>query len=253
MLHYFRFPCAHSLLLIHWPFAFAEQKLEKPEGTPQPLRLPDGSPNPIWTIKMEYTHTWRAFERFVRDGKCHSIGVSNFTIEQLKHLCEVATIPPAVNQIELHPYLPQQEMLAHCQSRGIKVMGYSPLGSSADRYPAAHGTTLLKHPVVMRVAKEVGRSEAQVLIRWGMQRYPSTLVTIPKSSNPERIAINCDIYNWSLPDEAMADLNGLDCAFRYFISYMKTPDNDRLWHDGMTETGTDRDFISKGYVQTSKY
>lgn len=90
-----------DLFLMHWPFAFAEKKLEKPEGTPQPLRLPDGSPNPIWTIKMEYLATWKEMERFVASGKCKSIGVSNFTKEQLAHLLESCSLAPAVNQFEV--------------------------------------------------------------------------------------------------------------------------------------------------------
>ena len=75
-----------DLFLIHWPFAFGEKKLEKPEGSPQPLRLPDGSPNPIWTIRMEYVSTWRCMEGMVAAGKTKSIGVSNFTISQVPRL-----------------------------------------------------------------------------------------------------------------------------------------------------------------------
>jgi diketogulonate reductase-like aldo/keto reductase len=150
-----------DLFLVHWPFAFGEKVLEKPPGSPQPLRMPDGSPNPIWSIKMEYLSTWRTMEGMVAAGKCKSIGVSNFTIDQLgecrrsqmhahtpslqdthyahlnrtppaaEHLREAATTPPAVNQIELHPYFQQAEMVAYCAAQGIKVMGYSPLGSAA--------------------------------------------------------------------------------------------------------------------------
>lgn len=232
-----------DLFLIHWPFAFAEKKLEKPEGTPQPLRLPDGSPNPIWTIKMEYVATWRALEGFASAGKSRSIGVSNFTVEQLEHLTSVAAVPPAVNQVELHPYFPQPELMAYCEAKGIRVMGYSPLGSSADRSPPEHGTTLLKHPAVARAAQEAGRSPSQVLIRWGLQRYPSSLITIPKSSNEARIAQNGDVFGWSLSADAMASLDALGCNFRYFISYLKKPHNQVKWHDGRVERGDASDLI----------
>lgn len=104
-----------DLLLIHWPFAFQEKKLEHPPGQPQPLRLPDGSPNPVFTIRMEYCKTWGALEGFVDSGQCRSIGVSNFTCEQLTHLCSVARILPAVNQVEIHPYLGQTHLLEHCE------------------------------------------------------------------------------------------------------------------------------------------
>jgi alcohol dehydrogenase (NADP+) len=235
--------------LIHWPFAFAEKVLEKPLGTPQPLRLPDGSPNPIWTIKVEYTKTWRALEGFVDAGKTRSIGVSNFTQQQLEHLCSVARIPPAVNQIELHPYLSQRELVNFCEGKGIRVMGYSPLGSSAtDRVPEAHGSPLLKHPSVARVAEECGKTPAQVLIRWALQRYATNLISIPKSSNAERIALNVAAGDgsWSLSGEQIAAIDSLDCGFRYFISYLKRPENEKRWHDGeAVETGTDADYVSR--------
>lgn len=96
-----------DLYLMHWPFAFKQLKLEQPLGTPQPLRMADGSPNPIWTIKMEYLQTWAVMESMVAAGKVKAIGVSNFTEEQLTHLIGNAKIVPAVNQIELHPYLGQ--------------------------------------------------------------------------------------------------------------------------------------------------
>ena len=224
-----------DLYLIHWPFGFAESVLEKPLGTKQPLRLPDGSPNPIWTIKMEYLSTWRVLEQMQAAGKTRSIGVSNFTVAQLEHLMAETTVPPAVNQVELHPYFQQPEMVAFCAGHGIKVMGFSPLGSSADRAPPEHGTTLLKHPAVLAIAGEAGRSAGQVLIRYGIQRYPDSLVSIPKSSNAGRIAANFDVFGWELTEAQMAALEALDCGFRYFISYLKRPDNERLWHEGVIE------------------
>jgi diketogulonate reductase-like aldo/keto reductase len=233
-----------DLFLIHWPFAFLEKKLEKPEGTPQPLRLPDGSPNPIWTIRMEYLKTWACMETMVAAEKVRSIGVSNFTIAQLGHLQAAAQIPPAVNQVECHLYLQQEEMLRWCAEQKIAVMGYSPLGSSAQRYPETHGVTLLNHPAVKAVAEECGQTTGQVLIRWGRQKYPETLISIPKSSRPERIKQNFAVTGWELSEGAMQALDGLESDFRYFISYLKKPDNQQLWHDGKTEQGNDSDFVS---------
>lgn len=232
-----------DLYLIHWPFAFGEKKLEKPEGVPQPLRMPDGSPNPIWSIRMEYLATWRTLEGMVGAGKVRSIGVSNFSTDQLEHLRTSAKVMPAVNQVELHPYLQQQDMMSYCEEKGIIVMGYSPLGSSAQRSPEAHGSTLLAHPVVVEVAEQVGKSVAQVLIRFGLQKYPKQLVSIPKSSNPERIAANFEVHDWELSSNAMAKLEGLNCDFRYFMSYLKKPDNNVLWHNGQTEQGNDNDWV----------
>ena len=136
---------------------------------------------------------------------------------QLEHLCSVAKIPPAVNQVELHPYFQQGELMAYCEAAGIVVMGFSPMGSSFDRYPAGHETTLLKHPLVNEIAEAAGKTASQVLIRFGLQKYPANLVSIPKSSNAERIGQNFDVSGWELSPEAMASLDGLESDFRYFI------------------------------------
>ena len=175
-----------------------------------------------------------------------TVGVSNFTKEQLEHLLSVCTVPPAVNQIEVHPYLGQRELIQWCQAQGIRVMGYSPLGSSADRSPPQHGCTLMNHPVVASIAEECGKTPAQVLIRWGLQRTDTreNFITIPKSAQPERVDQNGDVIDWALSETAMSHLDRLDCDYRYFISYLKTPDNDVRWHDGRVEMGTADDFVS---------
>lgn len=121
----------------------------------------------------------------------------------------MAKIPPAVNQVELHPYFQQKELMTYCESAGIVVMGYSPMGSSFDRFPAGHDTTLLKHPLVNEVAEAAGKTASQVLIRFGLQNYPANLVSIPKSSNAERIAQNFGVTDWELSPEAMASIAGL--------------------------------------------
>jgi len=234
-----------DLFLIHWPFAFEEKALEKPPGTSVPLRLPDGTPNPLFTIKMEYCQTWGVMEQMVAAGKVKSIGVSNFTQEQLQHLCDSSQIPPAVNQVELHPYCSQQALMGYCEANGIRMMGYSPLGSSAAHAPPEMTQTLLKNETVAQIAEDHGKSVGQVLIRWGLQRFPTNLITIPKSSNEARIAQNAAVLDWELSDAAMEALAQLNCDFRYFMSYLKTPDNNTLWHDGVIESGTDSDFVVK--------
>jgi alcohol dehydrogenase (NADP+) len=225
-----------DLFLMHWPFGFAQKVLEKPLGTKQPLRLPDGSPNPIWTITMEYLATWQVMEEMQAAGLTKSIGVSNFTVEQLRHLMDESKIPPAVNQVELHPYLQQHELVSFCAKNGIVLMAYSPLGSSSDSYPPEHRTTLLHNPIVNSIARETGKSVGQVLVKWGIQQYPDTLVSLPKSSNPARITQNIEMQGWELSAIQMESLAKLDCGFRYFLSYLKKPDNEILWHDGVIET-----------------
>jgi len=214
-----------DLYLMHWPFAFQQQVIDFP------LRQPDGSPDPRLRWKMEYLRTWRLMERMVASGKVRAIGVSNFTQEQLAQLLENAHTIPAVNQIEVHPYLCNTALIERCHFLGIQVMAYCPLGSAWDRTPAAHGCTLLQHPVVHSVAAEHGKTVAQVLIRWGIQRG---LISIPKSSKPTRMVENFGVRDWELTDTGMQQLSALDCDFRYVISYIP----GMKWHDGVIETGT---------------
>jgi diketogulonate reductase-like aldo/keto reductase len=215
-----------DLLLIHWPFAFEQKKLDFP------LRLEDGSPNPLLKVEVEYLDTWRVLEGFVRDGRVKSIGVSNFTVEQLDKLIKNSNIPPAVNQVEFHPYMAQTEMMTYCGGVNVAVMAYSPLGSSLEKYPSQHGCTLMNHQLVKDIADTVGKSASQVLIRWSLQRGA---ISIPKSANPGRIAQNFDVLSWTLTDDHMEQLNRLNCNFRYFVSYLKKPGNSLLWHDGVVE------------------
>lgn len=215
-----------DLLLIHWPFAFEQKVLEFP------LRLDDGSPNPLLNVEVEYLDTWKVFEGFVKDGRVRSIGVSNFTMEQIEYLRSNCEIPPAANQIEVHPYMSQTALRDGCAAAGMAVMAYSPLGSSLPKFPEQHGATLLTHPTVAEIASQVGKAPSQVLIRWSLQRG---CVALPKSGNPGRIAENGDVLSWSLSEEAMGRLDGLNSDFRYFVSYLKRPDNNIQWHDGVVE------------------
>ena len=112
----------------------------------------------------------------------------------------------------MHPYLSQPSLLQFCEGSGIRVMGYSPLGGSSDRAPEAHGTTLLEHPTVNAIARDAKKTPGQVLIRWALQRG---VISIPKSSNPERLSQNFATLDWDLPDTAMEQLAELESDFRY--------------------------------------
>lgn len=215
-----------DLLLIHWPFAFEQKKLDFP------LRLDDGTPNPKLVIEVEYLDTWKVFEGFVEAGKVKSIGVSNFTIEQLKYLRTNSKIPPAVNQVEVHPYLAQSDMKKFCDRARIAVMAYSPLGSATAKFPEKHGATLMNHDLIKEIAATLEKTPSQVLIRWSLQRG---FISIPKSSNAERIAQNGDVLSWGLSKADVDRINSLDSGYRYFCSYLKRPDNDIMWHDGVVE------------------
>ncbi|MED6153858.1 NADPH-dependent aldo-keto reductase, chloroplastic, partial [Stylosanthes scabra] len=139
---------------------------------------------------------WRAMEALYDSGKARAIGVSNFSSKKLQDLIAVARVPPAVNQVELHPGLQQPKLHAFCESKGIHLSGYSPLGS-----PGNLKSDILKNPVLNMVAEKLGKSPAQVALRWGLQTGHSVL---PKSTSEERIKANLDVFDWSIPEELMA-------------------------------------------------
>ncbi|TYI33214.1 hypothetical protein ES332_A04G117500v1 [Gossypium tomentosum] len=145
--------------------------------------------------KPDIPSTWKAIEALYDSGKARAIGVSNFSSKKLGDLLQVARVPPAVLQVECHPVWQQPKLHAFCESKGIHITGYSPLGSPGT------GTIkkeVLKHPVLNMVAEKLGKSPAQVALRWGLQMGHSVL---PKSTNETRIKENFDVFDWSIPEE----------------------------------------------------
>lgn len=128
---------------------------------------------------------WRAFEKAYRAGKARSIGVSNFKISDLEKLLKYAEIKPAVNQVEIHPFLPSDKLLDFCVSHDILPVAYSPLGSQ-HQVPST-GEKVFTDPELLAIAEKKGVTLAQLLIAWGIKRgYP----VLPKSGNPDRIKSN---------------------------------------------------------------
>ena len=150
-----------------------------------------------WPVAGKRLDSWRALERIHEDGRARSIGVSNFLVPHLEELLGKATRVPAVNQIELTPFLQRRETRALCAKHGIVIEAYSPL---------THGKRL-DHPVVKDVGRRVGRSVAQVLLRWGLQQG---LVVLPKSTQPARIAENGALFDFTLEGAAMTELDALE-------------------------------------------
>ncbi|MBE9195710.1 aldo/keto reductase [Synechocystis sp. LEGE 06083] len=192
-----------DLYLIHWPVVI-EPGVGFPESGDQLL--------PFTQASLE--GTWQALEKAVDLGLCHHIGVSNFSLKKLEMLLSMARIRPAVNQVELHPYLQQSDLLAFAESQNILLTSYSPLGSG-DR-PAAFQKEaepkLLADPVIAAIATEQGCSAAQVLLAWAIKRGT---VTIPKSVNPERLLQNLKAADITLTDAQMAKIAALDRHYRY--------------------------------------
>ena len=150
-----------------------------------------------WPVPGKRKDSWRALETLFESKRARAIGVSNFLVPHLEELLGVAKVVPAVNQIELHPFLQHRDTRAFCKKHGIVVEAYSPL---------THGMRL-DHPVVVDVAKRVGRSPAQVLLRWGLQHG---LVVLPKSTKEERIRENGALFDFALDEGNMAALDALE-------------------------------------------
>jgi diketogulonate reductase-like aldo/keto reductase len=150
-----------------------------------------------WPVAGLRLKSWRALEKLHREGLVRSIGVSNFMVNHLTELKEFAETPPAVNQIELHPFNQQPAVVDWCAKNEIVVQAYSPLMRGFR----------LNHPAIVDVAKSTGRTEAQVVLRWLIQK---NLVVLPKSTTPHRIVENSRIFDFELNEEAVRKLNILD-------------------------------------------
>ncbi|XP_038720957.1 NADPH-dependent aldo-keto reductase, chloroplastic-like [Tripterygium wilfordii] len=169
-----------DLYLIHWPVSFKRGSVGfKPENF----------------SKSDIPSTWGAMEALHDSGKARAIGVSNFSTKKLEDLLKVARVPPAVNQVELHPQWQQPKLHDFCKAKGIHLSGYSPLGSPGT---GSIKGDVLKNPVLSTVAEKLGKSPAQVALRWGLQMGHSVL---PKSTNEGRIKENFDVFDWSIPED----------------------------------------------------
>jgi len=160
-----------DLFLIHWPL---------------PTRY-DG----------DFVSTWKALEEFYRDGRARSIGVSNFQPHHLRRLHENTEVPPAVNQIEVHPYLTQDEVRGFCAEHGIAVEAWSPIGQGLE----------LEDPTIVSIAQRAGKTPAQVILRWHIQRGD---IVFPKSVTPSRVKENFDIFDFELADGDVAEISALN-------------------------------------------
>lgn len=152
---------------------------------------------------------YRALETLYAQEKVRAIGVSNFMVPDLTTLLETAQVTPAVNQIELHPYFQQPEVVALGRKQGIIPQAWSPIGGIVDYGGGA--TSPLRDPVITEITQRHGKSAAQVMLRWHVQHG---VQAIPKSVRPERIAENIDVFDFILTPEEMRAINALDTGKR---------------------------------------
>jgi diketogulonate reductase-like aldo/keto reductase len=144
------------------------------------------------------TDIWRAMVHLLKEGKARAIGVSNYTIDDLKEILQDSDVVPAVNQVEFHPFLYQKDLLSFCKKNGIQLEAYSPLTRGKR----------LNHPSIMNIAKKYqNKTPAQILIRWSLQH---NLVVIPKSIHEDRILENSQVFDFELTAEDMKILDSLN-------------------------------------------
>lgn len=154
-----------------------------------------------WPVKGHFLETWRALNELYREGQVRAIGVSNFQIHHLEQLSEVSDVVPAVNQIERHPLLTQEELRGYCKEKGIVVEAWSPLMKGN-----------LDLPLLKTIGERHHKTPAQVVLRWHLQ---DGVVVIPKSVHPHRIKENSEIYDFSLSSEEMRAISGLNQNHRF--------------------------------------
>ncbi|KAJ5312087.1 hypothetical protein PENANT_c011G06179 [Penicillium antarcticum] len=184
-----------DLYLMHWPCAFKGSDKWFPLDKDGVFELAD----------VDYITTYKAMENLLATGKVRAIGVSNFNIRRLEELLSQVSVVPAANQIEAHPYLQQTELLKFCQSKGIIVEAYSPLGNNQTGEPRT-----VDDPLVQDVAREEGLDSGALLASWGVQRGT---VVLSKSVTPSRIASNLQVRGLSEP--AFAKLTALERHKRF--------------------------------------
>ena len=213
-----------DLYLVHWPVAF------KPG-----IGMPESGDDFYTEDEVPLSETWAAMEELVEIDLVDHIGVSNFNIPKLRSLMNDANIQPEMNQIELHPYLQQTEMLEFAEEAGIHLTAYSPLGS-LDRPESMKDDDepiLLEDPTIQEIADRHDASPAQVLISWAIHRGTAV---IPKSTTPEHIEDNFAAADLSLSDDEMDEIADLDRDRRYLKGRAWTIDGsphtmESLWNE----------------------
>ena len=183
-----------DLYLMHTPFAFRP-------GDEQDPRDEDG--NVIYDGGVTLIDTWRAMESLVDSGKCRAIGLSDIGLNELTALYESARIKPAVVQVESHPYLPQADLLEFCKEKGVVLLAFAPLGHGMRPGP-------LEDPAVLAIAARVGKTPAQVLLAWAVQRGTALLTT---SRNAAHARENLDIA--ALPQDALDEIDRIETRQRF--------------------------------------
>ncbi|MCY2688219.1 aldo/keto reductase [Salinimicrobium sp. TH3] len=203
-----------DLYLMHWPVAFKHG-----------VSFPSKDEDYLSLEEVPLIETWNAMIEAKKQGLVKHIGVSNFSSKKLDDLMSKTNEIPEMNQVELHPFLPQPELLQFCKENNIHCTAYSPLGSGdrSEQMKAKDEPSLLKEPAILEVAKKHDVSPAQVLIKWGVDRGTAV---IPKSTSKDHIISNLESINLELDEEDHKKIAGIKRNFRYVNGeFFVTPGN----------------------------
>jgi diketogulonate reductase-like aldo/keto reductase len=186
-----------DLYLMHYPCAHDKEKFYEGE---------------MVVLDIDYAETWKAMEELLGTGKVKAIGISNFSKEEVEHLLKSCTVKPQVHQMEMHPYLKQQEFLQFHKDNDIHVTAYSAFGNQNPTYQLAGEPRILSHPKVLEVSEKLCKTPAQLLVAWALRRETSI---IPKSITPSRIEDNLVGKDIVLSDEDFDIIDNLGYSIRY--------------------------------------
>ncbi|OWF38269.1 aldose reductase-like [Mizuhopecten yessoensis] len=187
-----------DLYLMHWPIATRDIDGLYP-------KTPDGK---IDVVDIDFIETWTAMQTLVDQGMCRSIGVSNFNSKQIQRIIDIGFKHPLTcNQIEISPYYSNERLIQFCQSKGIVVVAYSPLGSPQRPWAKPDDPKLLEEPEIVKTAAQYNKSPAQVVLRWGVQRG---YMVIPKSVSAARMTQNIELFDFELTDDEMKAIHGMN-------------------------------------------
>lgn len=165
-----------------------------------------------WPLPEYYIKTWRMMERVLQEGRVKNIGVCNFRVRHLKKLLEYADIVPAVNQIEIHPLRTAKKDVAFCHENGIQVQAYCPLGLMDNRIKNSN--------ILKELAKKYGKTIPQIILRWD---YQNGIASVPKSSSPERIESNYNIFDFNISEDDMSRIDNMNIDYKFYSESFYCP------------------------------
>lgn len=228
-----------DMFMIHWPQAGpsnggqAATRVNGAIASKDPTVMFPLDSEGYYSVDLEshYMETWETMEKLVDQGLCKSIGISNFNKTQVEEVVAGARIPVSLLQNECHVYLQQKDLVDLCNFRNIKFQAFSPLGSGDTNYASytsPTGTIPLKDAHMNELAEKYGKSVAQVMLRWAIQRGTSV---VTKSVTPQRVIDNAQIFDWELSDEDFKSFDKVNCGWRHLLWGEISHHPDYPFHD----------------------